>query len=177
MWLLVGQGFIANASVSAKNVSASTNVILSLVGILVSLSAFVMLYQSYQARGYLQFLGQQVKQGTLQAEHIPLTGWPKNRIKGWWRNYWVGPWIRQPRDLFEPWLLLPYLFISMWMIILLRVWSRMDTAVISILGMILPAAILSTSCIVLVRSQGKDDNSTEEQAQVSKAGGGRDPLE
>jgi hypothetical protein len=57
---------------------------LSLVGILVTLSAFVMLYKSYQARGYLHFLGQEAKQGRLEEEYLPLDGWPKKRIKGWW---------------------------------------------------------------------------------------------
>lgn len=50
MWLLIGQGFIANAYVSAEREGASTNFMLPLVGILVTLSAFVMLYNSYQAR-------------------------------------------------------------------------------------------------------------------------------
>src|SRR5437762_13692848 len=74
MWLLVGQGFIGNAYVSAKNEVASTHSVLSLVGILVSLSAFLMLYQSYESRGYLEFLGLQAKDGTLREEQLPLTG-------------------------------------------------------------------------------------------------------
>jgi len=65
MWLLVGQGFIANAYCSANGEGLLTHFMLSLVGLLVSLSALVMLYQSYRARGYLRFLGQQAKQGTL----------------------------------------------------------------------------------------------------------------
>jgi hypothetical protein len=107
MWLLVGQGFIANAYVSVKNEGSSKFLMLAIVGILVSFSAFVMLYQSYQARGYLQFLGLQAKDGTLQEKQLPLMGWPRTRIKGWWRSVWVCPWIRQTRDLLEPWLLLP----------------------------------------------------------------------
>jgi hypothetical protein len=74
MWLLIGQEFIANAYVSVKSDLASANLLLGLAGMLISLSAFVMLYQSYQARGYLQFLGQQAKQGTLREEHLPLMG-------------------------------------------------------------------------------------------------------
>ncbi len=62
------QGFIANAWVSAKSSAASANFLFELAGIL---------YQSYQARGYLQFLGQQAKQGTLKEEHLPLMGWPR----------------------------------------------------------------------------------------------------
>src|SRR5205814_872792 len=81
-----------------------------------SLSAFLMLYQSYESRGYLEFLGLQAKDGTLREEQLPLTGWPRNRIKGWWRSVWVFPWFRQSRDLLEPWLLLPFLFTSMWIL-------------------------------------------------------------
>jgi hypothetical protein len=161
MWLLVGQGFIGNAYVSAKNEVAPTHSALSLVGILVSLSAFVMLYQSYEARGYLQFLGLQAKDGTLREEDLPLTGWPRNRIKGWWRSVWVFPWFRQNRDLWEPWLLLPFLFTSMWMAALLHAASNLNIGVALTLGVILSAVLLATSCIVLVWSQSKDDESSE----------------
>lgn len=161
MWLLVGQGFLANAYVSVKNQGTSTYFMLSLVGMLVSLSAFVMLYQSYQARGYLQFLGQQAKEGTLREENLPLMGWPKTRIKDWWRNVWKYPWFMQARDLFEPWLLLPYLFASMWMTGLLHAESRLNIGVALILGLVLSGFILSTSCIALVWSQNKYDGNRD----------------
>ena len=120
MWLLIGQGFIANAFVKAEGSIQSTDLMLSLVGILVTLSAFVMLYKSYQARGYLQFLGQQAKQGRLLEQHLPLIGWPRKRIKGWQRDVWVCPWIGQVADLLEPWLFLPCLFMFMWVTALLQ---------------------------------------------------------
>jgi hypothetical protein len=161
MWLLVGQGFIANAYVSGKNEVASTHSVLSLMGILVSLSAFLMLYQSYEARGYLQFLGLQAKDGTLREEQLPLTGWPRNRIKGWSRSIWVFPWLRQSRDLLEPWLLLPFLFTSMWISALLHTQSGLNRGVALAVGVILSAVLLSMSCMVLVWSQSKDDQSTE----------------
>ena len=82
MWLLVGQGFIANAWVTVKSSAAPANLLLELAGILLTLSAFATLYQSYQARGYLRFLGDQAKQGTLKEEQLPLVGWPHKRIKG-----------------------------------------------------------------------------------------------
>ena len=91
MWLLVGQGFIANAFVSGAR--AAGHFMLPVAGVFVTLSALVMLYKSYQARGYLQFLGKQAKQGTLQEEDLPLMGWPRKRIKGWWKEVWVCPWI------------------------------------------------------------------------------------
>src|SRR5512143_3836843 len=99
MWLLIGQGFIANAFVISGRETASTDFMLPLVGIMVTLSAFLMLYKSYQARGYLLFLGKQAKQGTLEEEHLPLVGWPGKRIKGWWKDVWICPWIGQPGDL------------------------------------------------------------------------------
>ena len=49
MWLLIGQGFIANAFVTT-NGSLSMKFGLQIVGILLTLSAFVMLYKSYQAQ-------------------------------------------------------------------------------------------------------------------------------
>ena len=159
MWLLVGQGFIANAYVSVKGNEGGATV-LSLLGIFVALSAFVMLYRSYQARGYLQFLGEQAKQGTLKEEHLPLTGYPRNRINDWWRDDWVCSWIRQTRDLFEPWLLMPYLFTNLWITGLIRARGKLNVVVISLLGVILSAVILFTSCVVLVWSQGKDDKGT-----------------
>jgi hypothetical protein len=161
MWLLVGQGFIANAYVSGKNEVASTHSVLSLMGILVSLSAFLMLYQSYEARGYLQFLGLRAKDGTLREEELPLTGWPRNRIKGWRRSIWVFPWFRQSRDLLEPWLLLPFLFTSMWISVLLHTQSALNRGAALTVGAILSAVLLSISCMVLVWSQSKDDQSTE----------------
>ena len=159
MWLLVGQGFVINAYVSSK--VAPTHAVLSVVGILVSLSAFVMLYQSYEAQGYLQFLGLHAKEGTLREEHLPLMGWPKNRIEDWWRSVWVFKWFRHSRDLVEPWLLLPFLFSSMWMAALLHTESSLHIGGALTVGVILSALILSMYCFVLVWSQSKDDKSTE----------------
>jgi hypothetical protein len=161
MWLLVGQGFIANAYVSVKSAEVAASLLLSLVGMLVALSAFVMLYRSYQARGYLHFLGVQAKQGTLQEEHLPLVGWPRKRIKGWWRSVWVYPWFRQSRDLFEPWLVLPYLFTTVWTTSLLRNRTSLKTAVALTLGVILSAVVLTVSCVLLVSSQRKDEEGAE----------------
>jgi hypothetical protein len=61
MWLLVVQGLLANAYVAARGGGGRPVILmLSLVGILVALSSFVMLYKSYQARGYLHFLGRKL---------------------------------------------------------------------------------------------------------------------
>lgn len=158
-WLLIGEGFIANAFTSVKSGTKATDLLLELAGLLVALSAFVMLYQSYQARGYLRFLGQEAKKGTLKEEQLPYVGWPSERIKAWWRNSWVCPWFRRPLDLTEPWVLLPFLFTSMWVTGLLQARSSLSTEVALILGVILSSAILFMTCIGLVWSQRKDEES------------------
>jgi hypothetical protein len=66
MWLLIVQGLLVNAAVKGDTLAV---VMLLFVGILVALSAFVLLYESYQARGYLHFLGQEVKRGQLLEEY------------------------------------------------------------------------------------------------------------
>ena len=63
MGLLSGQGFIANAYVLAVKESPSVGLMLLFLTISAAVSAFLMLYKSYQARGYLKILGQQAKQG------------------------------------------------------------------------------------------------------------------
>jgi len=50
MWLLIGQGLIANAYVGAGNVREEILPMLAAVGILVTVSTFIILYKSYQAR-------------------------------------------------------------------------------------------------------------------------------
>ena len=167
MWLLVGQGFLANAFVSEERGPASGHFMLPLVGIFVTLSAFVMLYKSYQARGYLHFLGKQAKQGTLPEQYLPLTGWPRKRIKGWWKDVWVCPWIGQTGHMLEPWLFLPYLFVVMWLTALLRPRTMLDIG-IELLVAILSAVIFSVGCIVLVWSQGKDEEPAEELMEKSQ---------
>jgi hypothetical protein len=91
-------------------------------GILVTLSAFVMLYRSYQARGYLNFLGAEAERGKSQEEYLRLDGWPKKRIKGWRREVCMCPWLERAGDVLEPYLFLPGLLVSSWMLLLLQRW-------------------------------------------------------
>jgi hypothetical protein len=49
-------------------------------------------------------------------------GWPKKRIKGWWRDVWVCPWLAQIGDALEPWLFMPGLIMSIWLFILVEPW-------------------------------------------------------
>ncbi|MGD1075872.1 MAG: hypothetical protein ABR903_07315 [Thermodesulfovibrionales bacterium] len=138
MWLLIGEGFIANAFVVAWRGSASAVFMLSFAGILVTLSAFLMLYKSYQARGYLEFLGKQAKQGTLHEEHLPLVVAEK-KDQRLVEGRLVCPWFRQAGDLLEPWLFLPSLFMFMWLIALLQRRTSLDLAVNLMLAVILAA--------------------------------------
>lgn len=167
MWLLIVQGFLVNAYVSVKHESAYTALLLPSVGILVTLSAFLMLYKSYQARGCLQFLGTQAKHGKLQQEYLPLVGWPRKRIKGWWRDDWGRPWFGQTSDVLEPWLFLPYLFTFIWLTALLQHRIVPNTGAVLILAAILAAVIFAGFCILLVWSQGKDDERNEERTRAS----------
>jgi hypothetical protein len=163
MWLLIGQGFFANAYASAKGGGHSEGFLFPLVGILVTLSAFLMLYKSYQARTYLQFLGLMAKGGILPEEHLPLMGWPRKRIKNWWRNVSVCPWFRQFSDLLEPWLFLPSIFLYMWVYTLLQQWAGLFAAVDVMLAALFTAVILSGCCILLVWSQGKEEEERTEK--------------
>ena len=178
MWLLIVQGLLANAYVAARGGGGRPVILmLSLVGILVTLSAFVMLYKSYQARGYLHFLGQEAKQGRLQEEYLPLDGWPKKRIKGWWRDVWVCPWLAQISDALEPWLFLPTLLMSMWLFILLEPWIMLHKAIVLGLAAILVTLMLSSFCILWVWFHGKDDERrAEEPARASRTERDRNPV-
>ena len=167
MWLLIGQGFFANAYASAKGGGHPEGLLFPFVGILVTLSAFLMLYKSYQARTYLQFLGLLAKRGVLPEEHLPLMGWPRKRIKGWWKNVSVCPWFRQFSDLLEPWLFLPSIFLYMWVYTLLQQWGRLFAAIDVMLAAVLTAVILSGCCVLLVWTQGKEEERIEEQSRPS----------
>ena len=157
MWLLIGQGLIANAYVGAGSEKAKLLTGMASVGILVALSAFVILYKSYQARGYLQFLGMEAKRGALSEECLPLLGWPEKRIKGWRSKVWRGRWIGQPSDLLEPYLFLPSVLIFAWLFVLLRLWLELGNRMLLGLDAILVAVILALFCRCWVWSQRKGE--------------------
>lgn len=162
MWLLIGQGFIANAYVSVAGAGTSSSAMLFLVGILVALSAFVMLYKSYLARGYLNSLGHQAKRGTLNEEHLPLVGWPARRQRMWWKDVWVCPWIARVGDLLEAWILLPWLFVFTWTTALVRYQLGLETIVSLILGIVLATLTLPVFCITFVWLHSRDDEGSSE---------------
>ena len=159
MWLLIVQGLIANAAVSAGRETRAILAGMSVVGILVTLSAFVILYKSYQARGYLQFLGNEAKQGTLREEDLPLFGWPSRRIPGWRKKVWPCPWIGKGSEVLEPFFFLPTLLITAWLFVLLRPSLALDAGVLAILCAILAAVLMAVFCLGWVWWQQKDEKS------------------
>ena len=66
MWLLIGQGLIANGFVSAGKEKADVVLILAPLGILVTFSAFIILYKSYQARGYKNIFSAKLRAGRVK---------------------------------------------------------------------------------------------------------------
>jgi hypothetical protein len=156
MWLLIAQGLIANAFVFAPRVKG-IDLMLPLVGILVTFSTFVILYKSYQARGYLQFLGHEAKLGHLEPEDLPLDGWPRMRIKGWRREIWMCAWIGRASDGLEPYLFLPILITFAWLYLLLRELIARDPIMLLVFTAFSVAAIFSVFCIAWVRSQATDE--------------------
>jgi hypothetical protein len=157
MWLLIVQGLIANAAVTAGRESAELVSAFAAVGILVTVSAFVLLYKSYQARGYLQFLGDAAKEGTLREQDLPLFGWPSKRIKGWRRKVWRCPWIRNFSESLEPFFFLPCLLVTAWLFILLRQWLAVSAIAIVVLSAVLGVGTIAVLCLVWVSWQQKDE--------------------
>ncbi len=152
MWLLIVQGLLFNAYVNVRG-DADAATAIALAGILVTLSAFVMLYKGYQARGYLHFLGDKAKRGKLREEHLRLDGWPRKRIKGWRRERWVCSVLERAGHLMEPYLFLPVFLVTIWMFCLLRRWTSLPRGAVFVIAFILSGVVLSVMCILWVRSQ------------------------
>lgn len=148
MWLLIAQGLIANAYVSSPGGSIGVSAALGAVGILITLSAYLILYKSYQARGYLEFLGRAAKSGTLPEPLLPLLGWPSRRVKDWRKNIWVCSWLWKATDLLEPYLFLPIVVILAWLVVLTRRHLPVDPV------WILPLCVFETAILLAVLSMG-----------------------
>jgi len=154
--LLIAQGLIANAFVSPLRIKG-IDLMLPLVGILVTFSTFVILYKSYQARGYLRFLGHEAQLGRLEPGNLPLDGWPRIRIKGWRSEIWICPWIGRASDALEPYLFLPILITFAWLYLVLRQLVTRDPIMLLVLTTISVAVIFSLFCIAWVSSQARDE--------------------
>ncbi len=160
MWLLIVQGLIANACVTASRENEEILSIFATVGILVTLSTFALLYKSYQARGYLQFLGSEAKRGTLREGDLPLFGWPSERIKGWRKKVWLCPWLGRTSDLVEPYLFLPGMLILAWLFVLMRPWLKLGTGTLLVVATLLSAGLVALGCLVWVWWQGMEEQET-----------------
>jgi hypothetical protein len=168
MWLLIGQGFIANAYLNIAVAGSTARLVLSLFGILLTLSAFFLLYKSYQARGYIEFLGHKAKKGALQEEFLPLKGWPRRRLPGWWKDVWRSPWLAKSADIFEPWMFLPCVFMFTWTAGFLHSFGIPDAFIVLFLSTILTTTTFASYCLVMVWTQDKEMKRIEEQEDVSK---------
>jgi hypothetical protein len=157
MWLLIVQGLIANAYVGAGSDRENVVTVLASVGILVTLSAFIILYKSYQARGYLQFLGNQAEQGTLRPEDLPLMGWPRQRIKGWRKQVWRCSWLGEPSELLEPFFFLPALLILAWLFVFLQHHLTIANGILLVVCMLITVMMLVAVCIVWTWLQARDE--------------------
>ena len=172
MWLLVGQGLIANAYLISAREQVSGGAI-AFVGMLVAMSAFVMLYKSYQARGYLLYLGKQAKAGKLPGKYLPLDGWPQSRIKDWRREDWCCPWLLQAGHLLEPWLFLPALLLFLWLSVLLMRWLLVEALTSVGLAIGFLAVVLPAFCVVWVWFQRKNEVERTEQVFPASTDGDR----
>ena len=156
MWLLVIQGLLVNAFVAARADVRAGNA-LALSGILVTLSAFALLYKSYQARGYLNFLGAEAKLGHLPEEYLRLNGWPHLRIKHWRKGTWMCPWVQKASDLLEPYLFLPCFIISAWIALALRRLLPQHPLLIAMLSLMLAVSFLFGFCVLWLWSQRTEE--------------------
>jgi hypothetical protein len=160
MWLLIGQGFIANAFISTGKERTPAGFLLAFLGLFLSLSAFVMLYRSYQARGYLRFLGERAKRGMLEEQDLPILGWPEHRVKGWSAEVWAHPWVAKTSDLLEPWLFLPFIFVFLWITAPLRAWSELSGGAVLLLAVLFSVAVFAGFCAAMTRSWSKGEVAT-----------------
>lgn len=140
MWMLIIQGLLANAYVSARVADLRAANAIALAGILVTLSAFVMLYKSYQARGYLHFLGSEAKLGRLRDKYLDLDGWPLHRIRSWRNTTWLCAWLERAGDMIEPMLFLPCMIVTTWLFLLL-LHQKINQSDALILGMAVVVSI------------------------------------
>ena len=165
MWLLIIQGLLVNAYVGVRLEPAAARGI-ALAGILVTLSAFVMLYKSYQARGYLNFLGAEAKRGKLQEEYLRLDGWPRKRVKDWRRGVWICPWLERAGDVIEPYLCLPVLTVFMWTFLLLHHRIPLRTEMVIGVSFVLSLFVFCAFCILRVWSQKTAETEESEGAKT-----------
>ena len=160
MWLLVVQGLLINAYIPVRN-SRNAGDVICVAGALMTLSAFVSLYKSFQARGYLKYLGMEAKKGKLPENYLRFDGWPMERIQGWRSKVWVSPWFERFSDLLEPYFSIPALLAVMWVFFALKSHIPLLTAgVVAVVGSLLGMFLY---CVVWVwfQDRGKEEQPKE----------------
>ncbi len=155
MWLLVVQGLLVNAYVPVRNKPEAADGI-CVAAILITLSAFVSLYKSYQARGYLKFLGREAKKGKLSEQYLRFDGWPVERLHGWRGKVWVCPWFERFSDVLEPQMTLPGFLVTTWTFFWLKGSHHMQVGAALGLGFLAGTLGLFLICLVWIWIQGFD---------------------
>jgi hypothetical protein len=166
MWLLIAQGFLLSASIGAKRARASDAI--ACLGILVILSAFVVLYKSYQARGYLQCLGELAKRGQLKEKDLQFDGWPTGRVPQW-RRIWICPWLSRVGDVLDPCLFLPDLLLSMWLFVLLQGRTQLPSITVFGVAAFTATVIMSVFCIVWVWLRRNEEETETVQSSLGQS--------
>src|SRR5262249_42460068 len=118
---------------------------------------------------YLEFLGDEAKRGTLQEEDLPLFGWPSRRLKGWRRNLWLCPWLRQVGDLLEPYMFLPVLLTLAWLLVLMENRFSLGPGTRLALAVLLVAMVLSALCIAWVWWENRNEQEQEHLIETPMA--------
>jgi hypothetical protein len=165
MWLLIGQGLIANAYVAARSQNAGAVLTLASVGILMTFSAFIILYKGYQARGYLRFLGDIAKRGKLREQYLPMFGWPRKRIKHWRKGTWLCLWLEDFSDLMDPIFTLPVVLLLAWVFVLLKFVGNLSTPATFAISLLLVVAMLAGLCVLWVHVEGRTEEEIKEDQE------------
>ncbi len=165
MWLLICQGLIANAYVSASTVNRRIADGLATVGVLITFSTYVLLYKSYQARGYLEFLGRAAKDGRLPESLVPLMGWPHPRVKDWRRGIWLCSWLGRVTDLLEPYVFLPAVLLLSWVVVLARRFSTLEYELLLPLCAFATIVLLAALSMFWVSRERRDESEALPPAQ------------
>jgi len=159
MWLLISQGFFANAYAIAKGTNQNPNAVVTFgpLGILITFSAFLILYNSYHARGYLRFLGDLAKRGKLREQDLPMVGWPRKRIKHWRKAGWLCLWLEDFSDLMNPIFTLPAVLLLAWIFALLKFLLDLSVLVTFAISLLLVVATLAGLSALWVHAEGRTE--------------------
>jgi len=160
MWLLIFQGLLVNAYIPVRDNTRAGDAI-CVAGALLTISVFVSLYKSYQARGYLKYMGREAKEGKLPQEYLRFDGWPKHRIQGWRSKVWVCPWFERASDLLEPYFSIAALLTVMWVFFGLKGSISVPTAGVAAVAGTIVGMFLYCVVWVWLQDRGKEEQPKE----------------